>query len=362
MKQKVRYSEVINYAGAFIALLIGSGFATGQELLQFFSSYGKAGLIGVVVCFILLCFVGVEFVKYGNKHKLENPNDIYKIICGKNLGTFYDYFSIFFIFLSFTVMVSGAQATAVQHYNAPKYVGGLILGIIAIITVVFGLEKIVQIIGKIGPVIVIMAIVVGLISISRNYSNFDSAISTIDTLNKNGEITQASSFGFFMSSLSYVGFCMLWLAAFCASIGRDTENIEEAKQGQIVGSLGFSLATFIMTLAIILSIKEVYQSQIPSLILANQINPILANIFSAFIILGIYTTSVPLLWTVIVRFYKEGAKEFKIATIVIGSIGMVIGLLLKFDVLVNYVYAINGYLGILLIIIMIYKAISKKNE
>lgn len=362
MQEKIRYSKVINYAGAFIALLIGSGFATGQELLQFFSSYGLLGLLGVLIVFILLAFVGVEFVKYGNKHKLENPNDIYRVICGKAIGTFYDYFSVFFIFLSFTVMISGAQATAVQHYNAPKFVGGIVLGVLAIITVVFGLSKIVDVIGKIGPVIVVLAILVGIISTVTNFSNLDQSLATIEMLNQNKQITQASRFGFFAASLSYVGFCMLWLAAFCASIGRDTEVLEEAKKGQIFGSAGFSIATFIMSLAIILSINEVYQSQIPSLILAGQINPVLANIFSVFIILGIYTTSVPLLWTVIVRFFKEGTKEFKIATIVIGAIGMVIGLLLKFDVLVNYVYAINGYLGIVLLIIMIYKAISKKNN
>ena len=31
---------VMKYAGAFIAWVIGSGFATGQEILQFFTSYG----------------------------------------------------------------------------------------------------------------------------------------------------------------------------------------------------------------------------------------------------------------------------------------------------------------------------------
>ena len=31
---------VVRIAGGFIAWIIGSGFATGQEVLQFFSSYG----------------------------------------------------------------------------------------------------------------------------------------------------------------------------------------------------------------------------------------------------------------------------------------------------------------------------------
>ena len=49
MKQKYNIGQVITYAGAFIALLIGSGFATGQEILQFFSSYRLYGLIGIII-------------------------------------------------------------------------------------------------------------------------------------------------------------------------------------------------------------------------------------------------------------------------------------------------------------------------
>ncbi|HBC31091.1 MAG TPA: hypothetical protein DC024_07605 [Clostridiales bacterium] len=40
VKSKCSKKAIIKYTGAFIAWVIGSGFATGQEALQFFSSYG----------------------------------------------------------------------------------------------------------------------------------------------------------------------------------------------------------------------------------------------------------------------------------------------------------------------------------
>ena len=48
-KEVVNWGRVFTFAGAFIAFLIGSGFATGQEVLQYFSSYGYMGLAGVIV-------------------------------------------------------------------------------------------------------------------------------------------------------------------------------------------------------------------------------------------------------------------------------------------------------------------------
>jgi len=102
MNKKVRMSKVLIYAGAFMAILIGSGFATGQELMQFFASYGLKGLIGVLICFVLFTFVGVEFVTYGHSRSLKNPNDVYKAIAGSKIGSFYDYFLYFSIFIIYS--------------------------------------------------------------------------------------------------------------------------------------------------------------------------------------------------------------------------------------------------------------------
>ena len=48
-KNEVRISMVIKLAGAFCAFLIGAGFATGQEIMQYFTNYGIAKAVGVMV-------------------------------------------------------------------------------------------------------------------------------------------------------------------------------------------------------------------------------------------------------------------------------------------------------------------------
>ena len=153
---------------------------------------------------------------------------------------------------------------------------------------------------------------------------------------------------------------MMWLGAFSATVGSEAENFKEARNGQILGAIGLSLAILVMYFAIILSIEKVYDSQIPSLILAGNINPILGKIFSLTIILGIYTSAVPLLWNPIARFFEEGTKGFKLATVLIGAAGIVVGLLFDFNILVKYIYVVNGYLGIVLLGIMLYKFFKRK--
>lgn len=359
MKQKYNIGQVITYAGAFIALLIGSGFATGQEILQFFSSYRLYGLIGIMICFGLFTFAGLSFLNDGYYSKFEKPNQIYKLMCGNKIGVVVDYYAIFFIFLSYTVMIAGAQATAVQHFNAPKYVGGAIMAAVVILVVMLGLGKIVDVIGKIGPVIAIMAIVIGLISIFMNMGNLQSSLDLMEKLVNSGEIKVASK-NFFLAAGSYVGFNMIWLVAFLAEVGNKAKSLKDAEAGVFVGSTGFSVSIFIMSIAIILSIPDLYDSQIPVLVLAGKIHPVLATVFSIFIMLGIFTTSVPLLWTVTGRFFDEGTKKYKLFTLIAGIVGAIIGLTLKFDSLVNIVYVVNGYIGMVLLAWMIIRSATGK--
>lgn len=151
---------------------------------------------------------------------------------------------------------------------------------------------------------------------------------------------------------------MLWLAAFLGQIGSNANSDKEGKLGAFFGATGFSVAVLLMSLGIFFSIFKLKGSQIPTLILAGEIHSQLANIFSIIILLGIYTTSVPLLWSVVARFSKEKTDKFRVLTIVLGAIGAFIGLILRFDVLVNYVYVLNGYVGLILLFIMILRSIQ----
>lgn len=72
---------------------------------------------------------------------------------------------------------------------------------------------------------------------------------------------------------------------------------------------------------------------------------------------GIYTSTVPLLWSVSSRFTIDKSKNFKLLTIILAVIGLVVGIGLPFSKLVNIVYVINGYVGILLLALMFVRSI-----
>ena len=349
--EKTTLPRVLTYAGAIVAFLIGSGFATGQEILQYFASYGYWGIFGTgILVLALMTYVAIEFFTVGQAKKFERPSLIFHYYCGKHLGTFFDFFSILFVFLSFTVMVAGAGAVFEEHYGMSKYIGGIGLAIAVGISVWFGLKSLVDVIGKIGPLIVVIAIALGIVGIVQNPAGIADGNALLPGL----ELTQAST-NWFMSGLSYVGFCMLWLAAFLTALGKTARSRREAATGGLVGAIAFSVACIIVGLGLLSNITRVGGTEIPMLVLASDVGPLLASGISVMILAGIYTTAVPLLWTVSSRFFADKTPRFKYLTIALAAAGTVIGLILPFSQMVNLVYVINGYVGILLLVLMLVK-------
>lgn len=355
---KVNIGRTLTYAGAFIAFLIGSGFATGQEVMQYFSSYGWMGIAGILVVFVLFLYVGWDFVVTGHQHKFYNSGDIYRHLCGKWIGSFFDYFSILFIYMSFIVMIGGTGATVEQQYGLSPWLGAIGMGIVVSGTVIFGLDRIVDVLGKIGPAIVVLTITLGFLAIAKNPEGLTTVDSIIPTLT-----LKTASSNWFLASLSYVGFCMLWLAGFMSLMGATAKNIKEVTSGAMLGALGFSVALAIITLGFMANIEFVAGSMVPTLKMADSIHPAFATIFSVIVLAGIYTTAVPLLWQASARFTDGKSMKFKVLTLVLMVIGVFVGLKVPFDQLVNVIYVISGYVGFILLLFMVistYKRISGK--
>jgi uncharacterized membrane protein YkvI len=245
-------------------------------------------------------------------------------------------------------MVSGAGAVFEEHYGLSKYVGGVGLAVVVAAVVWFGLGGIVEVIGKIGPLIVVAAVALGVFGVVNNPQGLGEVGSILPEL----DVTQASS-NWFFAGLSYVGFCMLWLAAFLTALGRTAERRREATSGGVLGGVAFALACMVVGLGLLANITRVHDAEIPMLVLAGDLSTVIASGISVMILAGILTTAVPLLWTVSSRFCAEKTAAFKYLTIALAVLGTVVGLVLPFSQMVNLVYVINGYVGILLLALML---------
>lgn len=367
--EKVSWKRVLILAGAVIAFTIGSGFATGQEIIQYFTAYGTKSLLVIAVFAVAFLYYNFNFAKAGAEQKFERGNDVYKYFCGKYVGTFCDYYSTIFCYMSFWVMIGGAASTLHQEYGLPQWVGAVILTVLTILTVVGGLNSLVDAIGIVGPIIVVLCIGIGLITCISDGGNIAAGLEVIKEGAyegaEAGETIKNAGANWLISGLSYAGFVLLWFASFTAALGAKNKK-KDLNYGIIGGTVAVCVAIALVSFAQIANINTpmangaayVWNADIPNLILAMEIWKPFSAIFAIVVFAGIYTTAVPLLYNPAARFAKEGTSQFKILTIVLGIIGLNVGLFLPFRVLVNVIYVLNGYVGAVLILFMIWKNIK----
>lgn len=354
MKEKqLNFKRVIIVAGSFIAFAIGSGFSTGQEILQFFSAFGTFVFIQTILFFVGNLYVNYNFLEAGRIGKFEKASQVFNYFCGKYVGAFFDWFAVVFTYMSFFVMVSGAGATLNQHFGIPTTVGAIIIAAMAGVTVMFGLNKLVDIIGRLGPVIIGLCIIGGIIGIVTGPTSLAEVNELLPTLN-----VPAAGSSWYTALIAYLGFGMMWFAPFFAEIGKNEENPRDAQVGAVVGVGVLSITVLLIAIALLRNIEMVAESQIPLMTILQNLNPVVSSIFSIVIFLGIYTTACPLLWTPCNRLAKEGSKTYKILSLVLAGVGCIIGLLVPYAKVVNIIYGINGKIGFVLVAFIIYKNIT----
>lgn len=344
--------KIIILAGAFVSFILGAGTATGQEILQFFVSFGYLGVGGIIVAAILHMWFGSYAMDVGLRLKVDDSKGVFIYFCGKYLGTFFYWFSQLFILIVFVVMISGAGATFTEHFGLGDVIGRAIMTLLVLITALLRLDTIIKILGIAGPIIVLFAVLVGA-------GSFDATgFSDANNILKELDLSQATSY-WWQSGFVYSSFVLLVALPFLANLGKNELNRKHVILGGSLGGFIMLIGVFAIYVGILSNVEQASTKDIPTLFLTNQINPTLALVFSIILLIAIYTTAVGMLWTVSTQFAKGNTTIYRICVIVLSIVGF-FGGLFPFATIIDTVYPIVGYIGLILIAAMLYRQFINK--
>lgn len=330
----------LKLGGAFIGLMVGVGFASGQEILQFFTSFGYAGIAGGVIATALLAFLVMNLYQIGSRLSTGSHKEAIEYLCGRHLGRFVDWMLTFFLFGSVVVMLAGAGSSFEQQLGASHYLGGAVLGVLTIVTVCLGLNRVITTMSLITPVLMAIVAVIAiyaLTSVEKPWSDLEVIA-----------LAQPQAAGnWFLSSLLYVSYNIAGTAAVLVVIGASVKNLRTAGIGGVLGGVGIGTLIIVMTIVMLAKIDVVGGSAIPTLFLSNSLAPWFGNIMLGLLIVKLYCTTVGLSYALAARAHAYGLN-FKIAVAVSVFIAYLASLF-GFVTLVGIVYPLMGYLGFILI-------------
>ncbi|WP_088033370.1 hypothetical protein [Evansella clarkii] len=330
---------------AFIGVIVGAGFASGQEVLQYFTSFGIMGILGAVLATALFAYTGMLLVWIGSKTKTTSHKEVIYHISGKLLGRVIDYVLIFTLFGVGVVMIAGAGSNLNQQFGLPVVAGTILMTLLVFLAGTMKVDRVVNTIGGITPFLIIFVLIISVYS-------FISADGSLNELDPAAREISTTLPNWFISAINYVSFNIAVGASMALVMGGAEVNRKTAAFGGLLGGLGLGVLILLSNLAMFSKVEQVGGADMPMLAIVNNLSPVLGTVMSIVIFAMIFNTALSMFFSFTARFTEMETKKFKVffaGTMLIGFILSFVG----FTDLVAYFYPLIGYLGLILIAVLI---------
>ncbi|MDW7673910.1 MAG: hypothetical protein SCK28_05150 [Bacillota bacterium] len=336
-------------AAAYIGTIVGAGFATGQEVLQFFAFFGIGGLAAIAFATLQFAVFGYLILNIANKLKAQSHLQLIRYISGPTIGYLIDLVITGFLFGALVTMAAGMGAIFTQQLELPNIIGIGLLLLVTMVTVFYGINGVISIVSYLVPAL--MLIIVG-VSLNSLIGNFDNFIANLEWT-----ATGSAPVPFWpLSAIIYTSYNIVIAVAVLAPLGSLATDANQ-KQGAIMGAVGLGIGAMVINLAIIANVPAVLQYEVPMLFISNLAGPIVTVFYTIALVVGVYTTAVASLYGFAARVVAPESKSFRMLTF--GSSVMAFFLAqFGFSTLVGILFSAVGYAGLLLLGSLVYVLVT----
>ena len=343
-------NNVLKIIFVIIGALVGAGFASGQEINLFFFSYGIQGIYGIMISSFLLGITIYKTLKITSEKDIKNYKEFLEYIVQYNkISKFKDNSKIkkyiiqiinivvnIFILITFFIMIAGFGTYLQESISINKIIGSTILAVLCILILSKDLKGIVKVSQLIASILILFIVIIGACSLKN-----------IDILNIKKYIIKISNSNWLISSILYASYNTILLLPILISVKNITKKNQIAKLSVIITIIIMILALSIYIAMIKIDVN-INNLEMPiSYIVSNQF-PYLKILYGIVILASILTTAISLGEGLIQNICKN-QKNKKIILIFICITSIPISQI-GFSNLINILYPIFGYLGLIQII------------
>ncbi|HHW23010.1 MAG TPA: hypothetical protein GXX26_09050 [Clostridiaceae bacterium] len=347
---KEKRITVFQVAGTYIGTIVGAGFASGQEIFQFFVSFGIWGVAGLITITVLFIYFGYIIMELGWKLDASSHLPIVAKVGGRILGSFSDMVITFFLFGALTAMIAGSGALFHQEFGLHPMLGSFFMALITVITVLGGFNSIINSISTIAPFLVLSALFVSIFSILSAPS-----LTGIDTRSIEKPVMLRN---WLWSAILYISYNIVPSISILGPLGRETQNRKIIRKGAIIGGLGLGIGATSIFMTLFINAETVKNLEVPMIMIARRISPVVQVLYSVVLLAEIYTSAVGDLYGFASRICNMKTKKATFV-ILICSVLAFSASLAGFSNLVRYLYPSVGYCGVLTLICLIYYRVAR---
>lgn len=333
-------------AATYIGAVVGAGFASGQELSQFFLGYGPAGSCGVICAGLLFALWGAGICELSARCRLVDYSDYLRLLLGPQVAFCIDLLISLFLFCTVFIMLSASNALFSEHLGLPGGSGSSLSGLVALAVLWGGLESLVSFNVFLVPLKFLVCLAVFLLA--RSLGNL--------TLPPGPGPTPPIFHHWIGATLFYVGFNML--GAMVVLVPLSQRGLARQRlAGNMLGGLGLGVFALLILLILLPFQSQVAGWEVPVLVVAGLVHPCLQWFYFAVLWAAILSTAVVSCYGVATRLRKRLA--YRPALVLILSVSLLFARC-QFSSLVRLIYPLFGGVGVLLLAVQVLHALRPR--
>ncbi|MGG0822137.1 hypothetical protein ABE099_04605 [Paenibacillus turicensis] len=333
--------KVVQIAFTYIGTVVGAGFATGREVLQFFTQYGKWGTFTILLASILFIWLGTKMMLLAQKIKAVSYEDLNRQLFGVHIGRILSFFTLIILIGVNSVMLAGAGSVFSEHLGL-YYQTGLWITIISTFFLLHrGMKGIIQLNSVVVPLMLTISLV---IIINTIYSPQSANFITLES--------DFSLLSIWAAPLLYTSFNLSMSQAVLVPMGGMIENRKVIIWGGILGGLGIGFMLLAAHFALSSQMPGIMQFEIPMGHIARQLGHAIQLIYVILIFMEIFSTFVADIYGVTLQlkqYIPVSAKIISIFILMICYITSQFG----FSSLLSLLYPIFGLFSALWTVLLI---------
>lgn len=387
---KSTWAAAFTVASVWFGTHVGGGFASGNQVIQYYSNYGYTSVIFPILAMGLLAVVMYIMMKFAKLSGFTNYKDTYAALYPKPwMEVFFEIFYIIIVLAAMASAVAGAGEVLANFIGVP-YVGAgkvtmnLVIVAVLIILTIFGIKLVRAASTVLSVAIIVITVLLVVFGLTVDYDSIAAQLTSQYNVEL-AEYTNATATAIWKGVLVYAAFQCVSIPPMIAAANE--LSLKGVKKANILGWLmnglalaasGWMLTKWYPLLASLQSAGKEFLAANPTATVAT--DPIVAyanalgipnqtvlNLigikwllvaFSVLLFCAFMSTCVTLVYTMIQRFegkfFPNTIKNDKLRGTIVAALVIAICFaisLLGLTDIVKYAYGYDGYYSIVVIVI-----------
>ena len=343
----LEFKNIIKIASIYMATIIGAGFASGQEIIQFFSMYYEGGFYGIIFAGFLFSVIGYIVLDKVYIERINNYDEFIFPTLGWFFGWIVETVVTIFMLCLFCIMIAGAGDVLTEKIGIPLKYSVLVMSILCLIFIMSNIKGIVNLSSIVTPILVAGILTVGFyIIISKDKLVFN-AVDYFNNITGN----------WFFSSLIYVSYNSIMSVIVMCSLLPYLKTRRTGRIGGILGGAMLCIVALVMNTVLYFFYPGHTKSELPVLSIVGKFSSFAGGLYAIVLWLAMLVSAVTSGFCFVDRIGGKVKVDRRLLVIILCAAAVPLSTL-GFSKLIVAIYPVFGYIGLFMIFCIIIQGLG----